>query len=171
MLAERLVPQPHHPRATLRQRLSGDQKRGGGVPERQASGAERHVLDRLHVVVDPVARQLTGANDRGPEFVVEGEVACDDVQRLDESGTGAGHVHGVERLRAEAPCDLRRGRRLERVAGDPAVDEEVDIGRRHAVLLKAGGRRARRELAGPQPLELVEVAHLGVTSVEDIADG
>ena len=161
---------PHEPRAARRQRLPRHQKRGGGVPERQAGDAERHVLQRLHVVADPVARQLTGADERRLHLVVDGEIACGDVQRLDESGTGAGHVHRVERLRAETSRDLGRGRRLERVTGDPAVDEEVDIGRRHAVLSKAGGRRARRELAGRQRVVLVEVAHLGITSVEDIAD-
>ena len=148
VLGKRLVQKPHQPRAARRQRLPRNQQRGGGVPERQAGHPDRDVLERLHVVGDPVTRQLAGADERRLDVAVQGEIPGGDVQRFDESGAGAGHVHGVQRLRAEAPCDFGRGRRLERVARDPAVDEQVDIGCRHAILAQAGAGRARRELAG-----------------------
>jgi len=60
---------------------------------------------------------------------VQGEVTGDDVQCFDQPRTGACHVGGVKRPCAEASGDLSRGRRLERVAGHPAVDKEADVGR------------------------------------------
>ena len=170
VLGKSLVQQPDQPGAARRQLLPRNQQRGCGIPERQAGHANRHVLGRLHVVADPVTRQLAGGDECRLDVVVQGEITGGDMQRLDEPGTGASHIHGVQWLRAETPCDLGRGRRLERVTRDPAVDEEVDIGCRHAVFAQAGARCARRELARRQRRVLLEVADLGITSVEDIPD-
>ena len=87
--------------------------------------------------------RLAGADQRRFDLGMQGEVAGDDVHRLDEPGAGTRHVERVQWPRAEAPGDLSRGRRLERLAGDPAVDQKVDLGRIDAVLPKRQAVAAR----------------------------
>ena len=61
---------------------------------------------------------------------MQGKVASGHMQRLNQARARTRHIHRVQRPSAQPPRNLSRCRRLERVAGDPAVDEEVDIGRR-----------------------------------------
>jgi hypothetical protein len=170
MLGQRFMPEPHQLRAAGRQRLARHQQRSGSVTERQTGGANRHVLDRLDVTADVVTHQLTGADQRRPQFVMQSEIPGHDVQRLDQPSTRAGDVEGVQRRGTEAPGDFGRRRRLERLTGDSAVDHQVDVGCVNTVLPQAGGRGPGLELAGQQREIRLDIANLGVASVEDVSD-
>ena len=102
---------------------------------------------------------------------MQGEVAGGDVQRLYEASAGTGHVHGLQRIRAEATRNLGSGRRFEVVAGDAAVDEQVDVACRDSVFLQAGRYRLGGELAGRERRVLFDVTHLGVASIEYVTNG
>src|SRR5882757_3800150 len=170
VLRQRLVPDIDQARAAAGQRLPGDQNRSGGVANRQAGSPRGHVFHRLDVIADVIAHQLAGAHQRRLQLVVQSEVTGDDVQRLNEPRTGTRYVYGVQRFCAQTPGHLGRGGRLERRSGDPAVDQEVDLGCLDAVLPEARGRRARGELTGRQRRVRLDVAHLGIAPVEHVAD-
>ena len=67
---------------------------------------------------------------------VQREVTGDDVHRFDKPGAGAGHVERVKWPRAQAPRDLSRGRGLEVLAGNAAINQKVDLGRLDTVLAR-----------------------------------
>ncbi len=85
---------------------------------------------------------------------------------LEQSGAGTGDVHGLKRLRTETPGHLGRRRRLERIARNAAVDQQIDRIGCDAVLLQTSDRRTRGEFTGRQRHILLEIPHLAVAPVE-----
>ena len=119
MLGKRLVRERLDPRPPVG-RTSRVTRGGGGVADGEPGDAERHLLHGLQVVGDAVAGDLGGADQRGLDLGVQGEISGDYVHRLDEPGAGACHVEGDGRV---APVRLAMTSAAvagsERVAGDP----------------------------------------------------
>jgi len=128
----------------------------------------RHELvDGLNVVTEKASAQLRRANQRLAVARVHRQEARGDVNPFHLACACAGDVERVDVLDAALGRGLHGGRRLEVLAGNASVDEQVDLRRRNAPRFEHAVGSLRREVAHPRRVILFDVANTRRASIEN----